>query len=196
MNEQMDPAEVLAIAVRQYEGAGLRTLVPQVFGQTAGAQARKAGGPSSGREWDEGSFFAALQQRGDTAYRIGRQIYEWCSQNLPEERWGKGATNGSCSRSRTILGVRYAPFALWTTGDIELLFRQIKEQPPFDREEMRRELERRLATIPGVSLPPNALNRQPSIKMTMLGDSAVRTLLDVFGWYLAVAEEHFGADPA
>lgn len=52
LNGQMDPAEVLAIAVRQYEGRGIRTLVPQVYGQTAGAQARKSRNRSEGA-WDE-----------------------------------------------------------------------------------------------------------------------------------------------
>src|ERR1700752_177272 len=42
LNRQMDPAEVLAIELRQYEGDGLRTIVPTIFGQTAEAAQRKA----------------------------------------------------------------------------------------------------------------------------------------------------------
>jgi hypothetical protein len=42
LNEQMNPAEVLGIEVRQYVGGDdLRTLVPRVIGQTAEAQQRK-----------------------------------------------------------------------------------------------------------------------------------------------------------
>ena len=41
LNEQMDPAEVLAVELRQYANGDLRTLVPRVFGQTAEAEQRK-----------------------------------------------------------------------------------------------------------------------------------------------------------
>ncbi|MCO6043296.1 hypothetical protein NG895_05200, partial [Aeoliella sp. ICT_H6.2] len=41
LNEQMDPAEVLAVEIRHFVGQGLRTLVPRVVGQTAEAAGRK-----------------------------------------------------------------------------------------------------------------------------------------------------------
>lgn len=41
LNEQMDPAEVLAVEIKQYVGQGMKTLVPRVFGQTAEAETRK-----------------------------------------------------------------------------------------------------------------------------------------------------------
>jgi hypothetical protein len=43
MNEQMRPAEVLAIEVEQFsDGKGIRTLVPRLVGATARAQAAKS----------------------------------------------------------------------------------------------------------------------------------------------------------
>ena len=44
LNEQMDPAEVLAVELRQYGGAELRTVVPVVYGQTTEARGRKGTG--------------------------------------------------------------------------------------------------------------------------------------------------------
>jgi Domain of unknown function (DUF4268) len=38
LNEQMNPAEVLAVEIKQFVGQGLRGLVPRVIGQTAEAQ--------------------------------------------------------------------------------------------------------------------------------------------------------------
>jgi hypothetical protein len=38
----MDPAEVLAVEIRQYSGTGLKTLVPRVIGQTAKAITKKS----------------------------------------------------------------------------------------------------------------------------------------------------------
>jgi hypothetical protein len=49
LNEQMDPAEVLAIELRQFLGGGVKTLAPRVLGQTAAAERQKmtcAGTPS------------------------------------------------------------------------------------------------------------------------------------------------------
>lgn len=44
LNQQMDPAEVLAVEIKQYIGQGLKTLVPRVIGQTAEAQQKKSTG--------------------------------------------------------------------------------------------------------------------------------------------------------
>lgn len=41
LNAQMDPAEILAIEIRQFTSGTMRTLVPNVFGQTVEAQQRK-----------------------------------------------------------------------------------------------------------------------------------------------------------
>lgn len=38
LNEQMDPAEVLAIEVKQFVGSGMKRLVPRVLGQTETAR--------------------------------------------------------------------------------------------------------------------------------------------------------------
>jgi len=43
LNTQMDPAEVLAVEIKQYVGQGLKTLVPRVIGQTAEAEQKKSG---------------------------------------------------------------------------------------------------------------------------------------------------------
>ncbi|MDZ3838806.1 MAG: hypothetical protein U0S49_15680 [Rhodospirillales bacterium] len=60
LNEQMDPAEVLALEVQQFVGEGVRTLVPRVVGQTAGAQQRKGAGSSGAGS--EQSFLPVLKR--------------------------------------------------------------------------------------------------------------------------------------
>ena len=50
LNGQMNPAEVIAIEVKQYVGAdGTKTLVPRVIGQTAEVEARKGRRTTSAR---------------------------------------------------------------------------------------------------------------------------------------------------
>lgn len=58
LNVQMRPAEVLAVELRQYQGQGLRTLVPIVLGQTQEAIDLKSGAASAKprRRWDEAQF--------------------------------------------------------------------------------------------------------------------------------------------
>jgi hypothetical protein len=41
LNGQMSPAEVFGVEVRQYEGQGLRTLVPRIVGRSAQSETRK-----------------------------------------------------------------------------------------------------------------------------------------------------------
>jgi hypothetical protein len=57
LNRQMDPAQVLAVEIRQYVNQSLRTLVPRVMGLTS-----KEGGRSSARRaWDRDSFLEVLR---------------------------------------------------------------------------------------------------------------------------------------
>src|SRR5262245_45008849 len=59
LNSQMDPAEVLAVEIKQFVGQGLKTLVPRVIGQTVEAKRKKVGSLPG----DEASFFSVLESR-------------------------------------------------------------------------------------------------------------------------------------
>lgn len=65
LNEQMDPAEVLAVEVKQYIGDGLKTVVPRLVGQTAEAQMKKS---ISSKILTESSFFDNLDDVGKNFY--------------------------------------------------------------------------------------------------------------------------------
>jgi hypothetical protein len=47
LNQQMDPAEILALELRQFAGEGLKTIVPIMYGQTEGARQKKSVGAST-----------------------------------------------------------------------------------------------------------------------------------------------------
>lgn len=56
-------------------------------------------------------------------------------------------------------------------------------RPPFDDPAKREELRARLNGIPGVTIPPDAVDRYPSIRSPVLRDEArQRALLDVLDW--------------
>ena len=59
LNEQMDPAEVLAVELRQFESKNLKVLVPTVYGQTQEAASKRGGG--GGKRWDDVSVFEKLK---------------------------------------------------------------------------------------------------------------------------------------
>ncbi|MHC1594613.1 MAG: hypothetical protein ACXQT2_04820, partial [Methanotrichaceae archaeon] len=90
LNVQMDPAEVLAVEIRQYAGEGLKTLVPKVMGLTAEAPPREQ------RRWDEEQFFMELERRcGADEVRIARELLKWAEERGLWVSWGKGKYDGS-----------------------------------------------------------------------------------------------------
>jgi hypothetical protein len=92
LNEQVRPAEVLAVEVKQYAGEGLRTLVPRVHGKTAAAEQTK------GREkppWDADSFFDEIEaQTSANTRRLARRIYDWSREQGFRVTWSPGASAG------------------------------------------------------------------------------------------------------
>ena len=96
LNEQMNPAEVLAIEIRKYAGQGSTTLVPRVIGQTTEAQQKKAVSTPKEKQWDEASFFQELEARlGAEEAEIGKRIFQWANDKGLRIWWGKGAKDGS-----------------------------------------------------------------------------------------------------
>lgn len=108
LNEQMDPAEVLAVEVRQYVGGKeMKTLVPRVLGRTAVVQQRKKADTSAKRNWDEPSFMAALRNNcGPQVVQVARALLRW-SRDQGLTIWWGGAGRATrfvlaaCNQGRT-----------------------------------------------------------------------------------------------
>jgi len=168
LNEQMNPAEVLAIEIRQYVGTGVRTLVPSVI------QSSKRGtAPSTARssvQWDRESFMSALlERRGQEAATIAAAVLDWTPTHCPTIWWGEGRKDGSCFVGISHEGVNYFPFAIWTYGRIQLQFQVLRQRGV--AQELVETLVSALNQLPGVHIPQDALNRFPSFEMTLLKDS-------------------------
>ncbi|MDE3041338.1 MAG: hypothetical protein KGJ82_12315 [Nitrospirota bacterium] len=186
LNRQMDPAEVLAIEVRQYVGQGLKTLVPRVMGQTAEAEQKK-GHSSSRKQWDEPSFLAELEARqGLKSAEVARKILEWAQQRVTRIYWGQGYRSGSFVPILEHKGRDHQLFAIYTYGTLEVYFGHYQNKPPFDSLDKRTELLRRLNTIPGIQIPSDALTRRPGIPLDVLTEPArLLSLLATFDWFIA-----------
>ena len=187
LNEQMTPAEVIAIEVKQYVGEGVKTLVPRVIGQTAEAETKKRAS-SPGRQWDEESFFSVLSEQGPDAVRAGRDLFEWAAKRGLLAWWGRGNVYGTFVPVLDVAGRRHYPIAIWTSGSVGIQFQHMN-QPPFDAVELRKDLLTRLNQIPGVAIPEDSISGRPSLPLSDLGRNPkmLNGLKAALDWFCATA---------
>ena len=186
LNNQMDPAEVLAVEIPRYAGGGLETFVPRVIGQTVAARTKKAGSTPAQR-WDEPRFLGALEQnRGPEARAVAEDLIAWCRDRSMEDSWGKGAKLGSFSPFVVHGEDRYVPFAIWTDGLVETQFRHLKDRPAFSSAEIREQLRQRFNELPAVSIPPDGIERRPNFPISVLSSPAnVNSFKSTVDWMRA-----------
>jgi hypothetical protein len=186
LNEQMDPAEVLAVELKQYVGQGLKTLVPRLIGQSEEAKQKKASSSGAKRQWDEASFFEEIKNRnGADVAAVARKIYNWALERKLEIWWGQGALSGSFFPMLKLGGVEHLLISVWTYGKVEIQFQPMLYRPPFDDENKRKELLRRLNEIPGIALGPDVITKRPNIFLTKLeNEVAFEKFINVFDWMI------------
>ena len=179
----MDPAEVLAVEIKQFTGDQLRTLVPRVIGNTSEAKKKKSTGLEAKR-WDEESFVNRLE---DKDAKIARKLLEWSKNNMSRIWWGRGKTDGSFIPNLDYKGINYFVIAVRTGTKnnpiVQIQFDPLSKRVPFDDEELRLELLDRLNEITDVNLPRDSISRYPSIPlMTFQEESAFQKLIEVLEW--------------
>ncbi|MBV8736762.1 MAG: hypothetical protein JO007_05800 [Alphaproteobacteria bacterium] len=182
LNQQMNPAEVLALELRQYQGERVKTIVPMLYGQTEEAKRTKTLARS--RQWDEESIYEDIEQRkGSEALRVMQQIIAWFKTQPGRLWYGQGAQDGSVGLVVTENGVDHIPILLYTYGTAEIQFQHMKKKNPFDDTDRREELRERLNAINGVNVPADAIDRRPSIQlMALSNDEKLNQFLNVMEW--------------
>jgi hypothetical protein len=186
LNTQMDPAEVLAVEVKQFVGEGFKTLVPRVIGQTAQTETIKSA--ASGKDWTKESVLQQLRdERSPDEARIAEQIIDWAEKHMPSIAWGRGSLYGSFFLGVDVDAVHYWIVGIRTTSisvKIEFQFGSLKRKPPFDDLNKRLELLRRFNQVPGINLPEDSHSRFPTIPLSDLKDEAsLQQFLEVLGWF-------------
>ena len=184
LNSQMDPAEVLAIEVKQFVGENLKTLVPRVLGQTEKALGRKIVDRGEPRKWNEASFFLDLsQRRGEQEAAVARRLLEWATKHNLRIWWGEGKKDGSFFPMYNNKFGKNFLFSVWTYGSVELQFQHMKK-PPFAEEGKRKELAQRLSAI-GLSIPEETLKKRPTFGLSLLLEPGrLDKFLEAFDWML------------
>lgn len=189
LNQQMDPAEVLAVEIKQYvsQTSKLKTLIPRVIGQTVEAQQKKTGSPRSSKQWSESSFLHELEvRRGAEEAAVARKLLEWSKSRTTGIWWGKGGTDGAffpdlSYKGNTATGLRV--FGVYTYGSIEIQFQHLQSKPPFDNDSERLELLQRLNEIPAIDISTDKLAKRPSFGLSTLKDeAALARFLETLDW--------------
>jgi hypothetical protein len=188
MQGQMNPAQVLAVEVRQYLGQGttgesLQALVPRIVSQPT----EMSPSPSPNVRWTEERFLAAIRQHGEDKVKTTRQILDWATASGFVIHWGSGASNGAFSPRIVTEGIGrkriIAPISFWTSGIFQIEMANLKDKPPFDRTEKRKEFYDRLRQLPGVQLNSENLDGLPSADLGPLENQAVlNQFLEIYGW--------------
>ena len=129
LNTQMDPAEVLAVEIRQYASGALKTLVPRVIGQTEGAKQKTPGIIRETRKWDERSFFEELtKSQGKEVTEIVKSLYGF-AEKIGKVDSGTGSGSGSFTlkveHPKSQKGL-VSLLTVWTDGPIRFRFGNLR----------------------------------------------------------------------
>ena len=184
LNEQMDPAEVLAIELRQFAGKDLRTLVPMVYGQTQEATEKRTGSASAQR-WDEERLFEKLKKTvGERELQIARQIFDWMRKGGRTLVFGTGRENGSVYPVLRPDGININPVYLSTDGKLWLQFGALQGKPVFGPLDKRRELMTRLGAVEGANLTESDLIKYRSLPLSKIvaDKDGLSKILSALNW--------------
>ncbi len=183
LNQQMDPAIVLAIEIKQYAGGDLKTLVPVVLGQTSEAQQRK-GSVRTGKQWDEVSWFEKCSQsHSEEELKSARILLEWARKKGLGVWWGRGKVDGSFVPVFEHQGKSFSLFAAYTYGSVEVCFQYMKSWEPFQDTALRLELLRRINLAPGIEFPKSSIELRPRFSLKQLVEPEVMSaFLEAYDW--------------
>jgi hypothetical protein len=187
LNSQMDPAEVLAIEIKQYVGEAGKILVPRIIGQTEEAKQKK----STVREqrdkpWDEKDFMEFVRHSVHPEDEDATaQILKWAKDVGLSIQGGRGPVDPSLYIIYKYRDQFIKPFSFWAQQS-----HHVKLSISFD--EMRKllqdkkviqEIGGKLNLIQGISL--DASRQYPCIRMDRIYDpKAQERLLDTLDWII------------
>jgi len=165
LNQQMDPAEVIAVELRQYVGQGdMKTLVPRVFGRTAVAEVRK--GTTQSRQWDESSFLSAIDP---SFHPLASRLITWAS-TRGSVRWGQGGRMGGFVVHTRVGERKVAMLSVYIYDRGPKVHIHLGDLGTAGVEpDLLVQMVAKLNAVPGVKIPPVGEKSLPSIPMSVLG---------------------------
>jgi hypothetical protein len=188
LNRQMQPAEVLAIELRQFEGQGLKTLVPIVLGQTQDSVQKKGGTVRPvlpKRSWDEVAILSEIGNRANPmAVAASRSIIDWINQRADRVVFNSNPVWGWIGGVFSKNGVDIPLLRLHSDGSVAVYFEYMLGKPVFDDLGRRQQLLDRLNAVPGVRLPPDAVSKRKTIPLAGFTPEATAGFLAAMDWFV------------
>ena len=183
LSSQLDPAEVFAVEVKQYLGNEHHALVPRLVGQTVLGRTFNERTQS---QWNADTIADALRgKKGPAEEATFRKIVDWAASRSLRPWYGRGKNDGSLFPILDQNGIEYRTFAVWTYGTVAVQLGWMQTYAPFDSEELRLELLRRLNTISEINISEDRITKYPSFSLsTLTSDSALEQFLATFDWYI------------
>jgi hypothetical protein len=175
LNEQMRPAEVLAVEIEQYlSPGGTRTLVPRLLGDTEKARGAKAVDAGAPKLTDEDWWAAFEAQNGASAREAASRVLAWfqergCAHTVTQAQASVAVRVGLGG------GKSVYPFFIRNTGNFELSLQYIRGVASFAPDEARLALAERFRALPGLGV-------QWTGKATAWPNFPVQRVLDETGW--------------
>lgn len=188
LNEQMDPAEVLAVEIKQFVGDGVKTLVPRVFGQTETARQRKSSVVKSSSPWNEALFMTALEERsGAAARQAAEDILHWITPLVSHVWWGSGSKEGGIVPIIQHGKSKFHVCRMATQGWFVFRFDWLFKKPPFNDETIRQTMLAKINEIPGVHFGNEVLIKRARIPFKRLTSAvAIEKLKAAVSWLIEV----------
>lgn len=177
LNEQMRPAEVLALEVEQYATPeGMRVLSPRLIGKTERAEGAKAVEPSAPIGSIEDWFSELEDKQGPSVARLARRALDWFS----SEGFQCGRTKTGISAGvRSSTGGTAYPFFL-AEQSIWVDLYHLGSHPPFTEEVNRMAVLRFLKALPDAGARGDNPRGYPGVPWDPIGRedvwSALQTL--------------------
>jgi hypothetical protein len=152
LNRQMNPAEFLAVEVKQFEYEGQKVLVPRVLGVTEAIRQKKSPVAAIGKQWDEPMFMAAIEENVSVEVRtLAEQLLRWITPpKVTDIFWGQGMKNGSFIPVIRKGKVDYQVCRVNSDGIFVFRFDWLNKKPPFDDGKVLSELLAKINAIPGI----------------------------------------------
>lgn len=166
LNEQMRPAEVLAIEVEQYlADDGLRLLTPRLVGATERAASTKAVTAAKPHIGEEDWLAALADTKGQITADNASRLLGW----FRSQGFVTGITESQDAMFARLLrpdGKFTWPFFIRrSTGKVETALQYLKENPAFTAEDTRLALLERIKKLPGVSITTTKSTGWPAVPL-------------------------------
>lgn len=180
LNEQMRPAEVLALELEQFQApSGQRTLIPRLIGNTTQAQATKTVGkvltPVTEQQW-----LTDLDTRlGTKSGDIARCMVAWFRKRGLEV--GVSTAQDSIWTRLTMNNGKFAwPFSIRrSSGKLETNLANLHNYPAYSGDSSRQNILVRLRSLPGVHITTTKANGYPAIPLADFDRQEVRVGFEV-----------------